>query len=476
MDIPSYFYKENYDFEKDRARILKRYERLIDNFKAKYDKKEFFIARAPGRINLIGEHTDYNGLPVLPMAVNRDIASVFSPIEDAKVILNNTDSSFTERQFYLEASIPPYNEGDWGNYCKAAVQGVIDHYRVKGKTYRDFKGLQIMLDGDIPSAAGLSSSSALVVLSALIFLKSNSLEIPKLELAGLMARAEHYVGTQGGGMDQAVSLLGKADHALKIDFNPLKVTPVKLPPGYKIVAADSLVQAAKSEGALDQYNRRAIECRLAAAVLRKKFSEMLKRELPIRLIGDLNTEKLDIPEDQIRELAEGILHRQPYSLSEIAALLEMKPIETAKRYCKKRDGSIFPEPAEGFKLKNRYRHVTAEGKRVEGSFKALQENNMYEFGNLMNQSHASCRDLYEISCPELDKLVEISRESGALGSRLTGAGFGGCTISLLESDKVEAFINRLIQLYYRDFLNIKQEDYSPYIFSCKAVNGADVLS
>ncbi len=248
-----------------------------------------------------------------------------------------------------------------------------------------------------------------------------------------------------------------------------------MPAGYTIVTANSLVQAAKTAGALDQYNRRPIECCLASAVLRKKFSENFKRDMPIRLLGDLNEGNLAVPEKEIWELSDRVLHKYPYSLAEIAALLEMTPEQTAKAYCRRRDGSLFAEPADGFKLRQRYRHVITEARRVERSFKELGKKNIFEFGRLMCQSHESCRDLFEISCAELDRLVEISMEAGALGARLTGAGFGGCTISLLEDDKVEGFINRVKQAYYRDFLKCEKQGFSSIIFPCKAVNGAGVL-
>ena len=468
------FFQSSYDLTVDRKRILGRYRQLIKQFGSRCDGDEVSIARAPGRINLIGEHTDYNGLPVLPMAINRDIAAVFAPREDALVVINNTASHFEERRFELVESIPPFETGDWGNYCKAAVQGLLDHFSDLGKGSGTFRGFQVLFDGDLPPASGMSSSSALVVLCALIFLKANDLEMDKLKVADLMAGAERYVGTQGGGMDQAASLLGQAGCALTIHFNPLRVQPVRMPPGYVIVAANSMVQAAKTAGAMDEYNRRSIECRLAAAVLRFQFSGRYGRPLPIRLLGDLNPDTLGLSLEEIDDLAETVLRREPYSLEEIAAVLEVPAGEVVEIYCTRRDGSVFPEPGDGFKLRDRYQHVVHEGRRVEQSVHCFQENDMPAFGELMNRSHVSCRDLYEISCPELDKLVEIALEAGALGSRLTGAGFGGCTVSLVRREKAAALIERMIQGYYREYLDLEREDYSQIIFACKAVNGAAV--
>jgi len=476
----SQFFQTSYDLPADRTRVFERYQKLTETHISRFKAGEMNIARAPGRVNLIGEHTDYNGLPVFPLAVDRDIAAVFSPRKDRQIVIANTDPSFAERSFEIQESIPAYSTGDWGNYCKAAVQGLLDFYRQKHRGADRFCGFAATFDGDIPSAAGMSSSSALVVLHALIFLASNGLDLHttpsgRLELADLLARAEHYVGTQGGGMDQAISLMGRSGHAVKIDFFPLRTRPAPLPKEYSVVVANSLVKAAKTAEALDKYNRRPIECRLAAALLKKTFSDTYGRDVPIFLLGDLKEEKLAVPDSEIWKIAGTTFHEDPYTLGEIAAILGQTAEKTVQLYCKRRDGSIFPEPADGFKLQQRYRHVIEEGRRVEQSVQALESGDILHFGKLMNQSHSSCRDLYEISCEELDRLVEISREAGAVGARLTGAGFGGCAVSLVEDNRVESFIHQVINTYYRDYLKRKDREYGSMIFPCRAAGGAAVL-
>jgi N-acetylgalactosamine kinase len=315
----------------------------------------------------------------------------------------------------------------------------------------------------------------MVVSSAMIFLSANGLEMSKEELAQLTAEAEYYVGTQGGGMDQATCLLGRSGHALKIDFNPFAVTPTSMPEGYVIVVVNTMKVAPKTKAAMDNYNRRPIECRLAVPILKKCFDQALGRDVSIKLIGDLIGDRLGIPEQKVWEIADPCFHEASYTLGEIGKILGRDPGEIQKTYCKKRDGSLFKEPDDGFKLFQRYRHVTTEWKRVEKSLREFQANNMEAFGTLMDESHASCRDDYEISCPELDRLTSIAKENGALGSRLTGAGFGGCTVSLVKESHAQSFIDAIIQTYYRDFLKDEREDYSDSIFACKAVNGADVL-
>jgi N-acetylgalactosamine kinase len=476
----SRYFRDACDSRAGWKRMSRRYSGMVEAHASRFRGGAVEIGRAPGRVNLIGEHTDYNGLPVFPMAVDLDIAAVFSPRRDRRIVLINTNPLFTERSFEIESSIAPYPTGDWGNYCKAAVQGLLDFYRQRRQADR-FVGFEATFDGQLPVAAGLSSSSALVVLCALLFLAVNSLELygsqeQRLELADLLAGAETYVGTQGGGMDQAISLLGRANHAVKIDFFPLRVRPAPLPGEYSVVVADSTVKAAKTAEALDKYNRRPIECRLAAALLQRAFSERYGREVPISLLGDLEEHKLAVAQSEIFELADTVVHEHPYTLEEIAGILGQTPEKTAHLYCRRRDGSIFPEPEGGFKLLPRYRHVIEEARRVERSVRLLEAGDISGFAELMNASHASCRDLYEISCPELDRLVEVSWEAGAVGSRLTGAGFGGCTVNLVENKQVDSFIRRVIRSYYRDYLESGDRSFESLIFPCRAAGGADILA
>jgi N-acetylgalactosamine kinase len=304
------------------------------------------------------------------------------------------------------------------------------------------------VDGNIPAAAGMSSSSALVVLCALMFLTANGLDIPGLELAELLAEAEKYVGTQGGGMDQAISLMGRSGAALRIGFFPLETEPVPLPGGCRFVVANTLVRADKGAGAQDLYNRRPIECRLAVAVLRRAFERRLGREVALQRLGDLRPDRLGVPRSEIEAVTASALRARPYTLGEIAATLGCGVEETARTYCRRRDGSIFPEPDDGFKLHARFRHVTEEGRRVAEGAVVLRDGDVARFGALMNDSHASCRDLYEISCPELDRLVEIARSHGAVGARLTGAGFGGCAVCLVRDEDLKRFLAGVEYDYY----------------------------
>jgi len=178
-----------------------------------------FLCRVPGRINLLGEHLDYNGLPVLPMAIDRAITIAFAGRATPEINLINTDSRFPEVHFVNGADLEASTQGAWENYCKAALEGLNKRFDVK-----KFPGMDVLIHSDLPTSAGLSSSSALVVAFAMAYLPvldyTHGRDITRLELAGVLANAEHFVGTAGGGMDQTVILNAEVGHATKINFIP----------------------------------------------------------------------------------------------------------------------------------------------------------------------------------------------------------------------------------------------------------------
>jgi N-acetylgalactosamine kinase len=329
-----------------------------------------------------------------------------------------------------------------------------------------------VIEGTVPPAAGLSSSSALVVLTALMFTAANSLEIPFETLAQLLAEGEKYVGTQGGGMDQAASLLSTPGKAIKIDFDPFDVRDVRMPPGFTVVVADSTVKAAKSGDAMDRYNLRTIECSLGVALLKRSLEERSGRTVEFELLGDFTPENLGMDREEILDYVEKTLTLPSYGLDDIAGFLGRKSSEVEAEFSRRRDGSILSEPEGGYKIRQRVLHVLTEWKRVEDSVTALAAGDSERFGELMTRSHESCRDLYEISCVELEALTSAARQAGALGSRLTGAGFGGCTVSLVRDDAAERFMDEVFRRYYREYLENSDVEREEVIFPCKPGGGA----
>ena len=371
-----------------------------------------FLVRAPGRVNLIGEHTDYNGLPVFPMALHRAVLITLRPREDELVRLQNLDPAFAPREFEISESIEPSPPGDWANYAKAAAQALAGRYQIR----RGFDGL---VGSDVPHAAGLASSSALLVASALAILAANEIEPDRIELMDLCASAERYVGTKSGGMDQAICFGALPGTAALIEFDPLRLRHTPIPPDWRFVVANSFVEAKKSGTAMKGYNARVDECRQALALLdpeAKSFADHLLR----------------MPAERVLERA--------VDLPEV--------------------------------LRRRVRHVVTEALRVEEARVAMLEHDFEAFGRAMDASHASLRDDYEVSTRELDRLVEAAKEHGAAGARLTGAGFGGCVVALCKGSRMQDLLDGLERAIEGERPRTLG---SPAAFVATASSGADVV-
>ncbi|MBI1318282.1 MAG: galactokinase [Candidatus Hydrogenedens sp.] len=429
-------------------------------------QSEPFVCRAPGRVNLIGEHMDYNGLPVLPMAIRQEILIAFAPRTDSRVVMQNVEPRFSPVEFENAATITRSAQGSWDNYTKAAFQKLNAELEPE-----HFPGVDMLVSSTLPTAAGLSSSSALVVASALVYLAvlDQILEedITRLELADMMAEAEHYVGTRGGGMDQTCILNALDGHACKIDFFPLRVEAPPIPEGAAIVVCDSTVKVEKSGDALLRFNRGPRFCALGTALVERYLQDAIDEDIEIDRLGDIWLGPLCLTMDEGAGYIDAAIPEDRLTLAEIAKRLEMKPAKVASLYLED-----MPEPEGGYPLRAMLRHQYSEFARVELARDALLANDTEEFGRLMNESHQSCADDFFISSRELDALVGAAREAGALGSRLTGAGFGGATVNLVPEQEVERFVERVGQLYYRDFLG---RDGEPPIFVAHPSDGAGYL-
>ncbi|HHW10652.1 MAG TPA: galactokinase [Firmicutes bacterium] len=423
---------------------------LIAEFRRRFQMEPSHLIRVPGRVNLIGEHIDYNGLPVLPMAMEREIRAVIARRPGAEVAVTNTVRRFADRQFTLSRRIPPYQTGDWGNYLKAGVQGIVDWAVEKGLEPDGLSGFSMLIDSDLPMAAGLSSSSALVVTSALATLSAAGLSAGRRELADRLSVAETYVGTLGGGMDHASILLSEAGAALKIDFFPLRTTVVPLPAGFDFVVTNSMITAPKTAAARIGFNRLSMESRLAVMVLKKKYEERTGAALDnVKRMADLYRY---LSPSEVLDMAAGIFPGKVWVKENTAAALGLSEAELDRLYLTMRDGCLLPVPEAGFLFWPKVQHAISEGERVKDSVTALQSGNAEAFGRLMNESHASCRDYLGISCPALEKMVTLARSAGAIGSRLTGAGFGGCCVSLVPSALSGRFQEIMAVEYYDKYL------------------------
>jgi N-acetylgalactosamine kinase len=387
------------------------------------------------------------GYGVLPMAIDMDtlIAASFATSETHCIVIHNVDSiKFPTKTIPVDSSgviAINRNEHHWTNYVLCGIKGALEH------SHLTLSGtISFVVDGTVPIGSGLSSSAALVCSSLLATSKLFDIELSREELASLAAKSERFTGVESGGMDQAISFLAEKGFAKFVNFDPITTSSVSIPKGYMFVVADSNVASNKKETAETNYNMRVIECRLGCAILGKalnvtgwnsaktlkKFQEDMKLSL-----GDMIL------------LVKKHLKVEAYSIDEILKILEMNKNQLFESYFKSSSGGVLKTTGDHFKLFDRVYHVYSESNRVEEFIEAAHGNNVEMMGNLMDSSHFSLRDHYEASCNELEELTKICRKAGALGSRLTGAGWGGATVSLVKESHVQEFIQQVVEKFYK---------------------------
>lgn len=360
--------------------VLQKYKELFGTEAA----SAFF---APGRVNLIGEHTDYNGGHVFPCALT--IGTYAAAGKNQKKVLRLYSMNF-EKLGVIEVPVENlvYDKKDnWANYPKGVIRVLKDH------GYEITDGIDIVYYGNIPNASGLSSSASLEVLTAFIAKTLCGLKLDFVEISKLTQEAENrFIGVNCGIMDQFAIAMGKKEHAIFLDTATLKYeyAPIKLD-GCKIVIACSN----KKRGLGDsKYNERRQECEDALAALQKV--------LPVKTLGELTEDAFE-----------------------------------ANR-------SAIGDPVK----ERRAKHAVYENQRTIRAVQALKAGDLKRFGELMNESHVSLRDDYEVTGIELDTLVENAwKQEGVIGSRMTGAGFGGCTVSIVREDGIDSFIRNVGEAY-----------------------------
>jgi galactokinase len=369
-----------------------------------YGRAPEVIAAAPGRVNLIGEHTDYNDGFVFPMAIDFTVRVAVSRRKDSHVHFYSVD--FKDRKRAALPSLRFRKEDRWANYPK----GIINALAARG---HPMSGMDITIHGDIPQGAGLSSSAALEIATALAVQTLYHIEIGREEAARLAQEAEsEFVGVRRGIMDQFISRLAKEGHAMLLDTRTLVYHYVPLTfKSAKILLTNSKVPHGLADS---EYAKRREECARCVQILSAKK-----------------------PGTALRD----------YTPSDVRDSLGLIPEATRKKCL----------------------HVVEENQRVLDAEEALKKKDLVTFGKLMNRSHESLRDLYEVSCPELDWLVKRAWETeGVYGSRLTGAGFGGCTITLIEEEAIPRYREHIAP-YERIF------GFRPEVYICKPSGGARIV-
>ncbi|KAK0104888.1 galactokinase [Cadophora gregata] len=485
-----------------------RWEKLLKQFKSNYGSTPDFVSRSPGRVNIIGEHIDYSLYSVLPMAITADVLLAVRVIDDSqapegsyKIKVSNVQyEKFPAHEFDIPYETVEIDAKvhEWTNYFKSGLRGALELLRAKNGAGYKPKSMEILMDGSVPAGGGLSSSAAFVSASALAVMFANGeKEVDKTALTELAIVSERAVGVNSGGMDQSASVFSLRGSALFVSFVPnLTARPVYFPktnPELSFVIAQSFVQSDKQVTGPVCYNLRVVECSLAAAYLNAILNKT-KTPLPsdsgplgISLHGLQSTyfshSNLS-NEDQLTELValtkSTLTKEEGYTREEIAEVISLSVPELNERFT-----STFPVRAEKFKLRQRALHVFTESLRVL-KFLSILENPSkstssadttafnQQLGDLMNATQDSCRDVYECSCPEIDQLCAIARKAGSYGSRLTGAGWGGCSVHLVPADKVEAVREAWEREYYSK-MTLSEEQKSAAVVVSRPGSGSAVF-
>jgi galactokinase len=384
----------------DRGAEVSLRRRVEEEFRRRYGAAPAFVVRAPGRVNLIGEHTDYNDGFVLPLAIDRAVWLALRLLAEAKVQAYSLD--FQEATEFPLAGLKR-GKGGWPEYLKGVVWALTE----AGYPLKEWQGV---IAGDVPVGAGLSSSAALELAAARAFVAVSGFPWDPAAMAKLCQRAENeWVGVRCGIMDQMISAAGKAGHALLIDCRSLHAEAVPLPAGTTVVVLDTATRRGLVDSA---YNERREQC------------EAVARFFGVPTLRDVTP-----------------------------ARFEKESARLDKR------------------TRMRARHVVTENERTLRAAEAMKHGDAVALGELMNASHVSLRDDFQVSSRELDAMVECGRGvRGCLGIRMTGAGFGGCAVALVRTAEVREFVTAAADCY-RAAMGL-----APNIYVCTATDGAQVVS
>ncbi|KAE8227314.1 hypothetical protein CF319_g239 [Tilletia indica] len=476
-----------------------RWDNLTKRFEEIYGRKPAFVARAPGRVNIIGDHVDHQGFSCLPAAIEKDIlmavfvAPALEHSDPIEFQLANTRDRFKAVTLTAPSVLDSggielihHDEGSqrWGNYFAVAWKGLHSHLppSVLSASTRP-RTISILVDGSIPPESSLSSSAAMTVCSSLVILEAFGARslVDRTEMAEVAIESERLVGVNSGGMDQAASIFGIPSHALHIAFKPkLQATPTALPPTsppMQFVIVNTLVVSDKKVSGPIQYNLRTAELRMASRVLQRRLdlslptyktaSGQMEEDVTVRSIfrAWLSTtqgegkegeeDRGDETEEQLSTFAKVAAENLP------AGALTREQVEEAtclsgpaydKEFLER-----FPIRADTFKLSARVSHVLSESARVlafknicAATSSSSGASDAYrQLAKLMNDSHTSLRDEFESSCPELDEIVDIALKNGAWAARQTGAGWGGSAVNLVPQPDVPRFIDAIRKGYFQ---------------------------
>ncbi|KAI4522171.1 Galactokinase [Schizophyllum commune Loenen D] len=497
---------ELYDNLGTAASHAPRWNNLIDEFEKRFGGKPKYIARAPGRVNLIGEHIDYALFGVQPMAVESDILIACAPskagsvqLEPGHVVAQNLAKKYGPQAFApllqsdkLAASEDAVRawkldidtkELHWESYVKAGYYGVLNEYFASSSSAPPVP-VDLLVTGSVP--AGASTLAFLSVNGKLD--EPETTRLTKGALVGMAMQNEQRVGVNSGGMDQAASVISTPSAALYITFYPkLAADPTPLPAGAVFVIANSLVVSDKAVTAKFNYNLRVVETLAGARALARALNLPVgpKEKITLReVVGRLVKEDKEKPmsdselRDVLVRMDKEIEVLKPKNVPEGELGVTLEEMIELTGLSKEEFQDVYLSwvevEATRFQLYKRAKHVFSEALRVlQFRDTCLQSppDVFAKLGALMNESQKSCAEDYNCSCKELDTLTSVAREAGAWGSRLTGAGWGGCSVSLVSEDKVESFIEQ-VKAKYEPYKALSEDQLKDAIFATKPSSGA----
>ena len=488
----------------------------------RFGDEEVVISRAPGRVNLMGRHIEHRGGCINVISINKEVIAVAGPRKDDTIDMSNADAAFEDRSFkisehlltlgwkdwmsYLESheikKMVLDTQGDWENYVKAPILRL--QYKFKD---RKLKGMNVLFNGNVPQAAGLSSSSAMVVATAEAEVLINGLDVTPQSFVDLCGEGEWFVGSRGGAGDHAAMKYGCCGYISHIGFFPFELQgKFKFPEGYKLIVANSHVKAKKTTNAKDTFNQRIASYEFGLMLLKQKYPEYAPK---LKHLRDLNPENLNVMPSKIYEM----LMNLPKSMTP-AEVLSVLPESLHEKIKLIMSSSKVPQ---SYPIRSVILYGIAECERAKKCSSVLESGNYTEFGKLMNISHNGDRvcmydenmneipymsdttdeylndliaDLksenpkkvlesqlemqpggYACSAPEIDYMVDISRRvKGVLGTQISGAGFGGCIMILVKDEAVDDLKKSLTEKYY------VPRNLEPLITVCTPIKGSSIIN
>ena len=474
---------------------INNYITVLESFVKKYGDEEVIIARAPGRINLMGRHIEHRGGNINTIAIHKETLMVASVRDDDTVFISNTNSRFSDFEFSISEEMARFKSDEWIDYIDSAeVKDIVAKNRghwvnyVKGSLLRicfdvkkELRGMNVMCFGTVPVAGGVSSSSSIVVATAELACAINDIDYKTEEFINLCGQGEWYVGSRGGAGDHAAIKCGLSNAVCPIDFEPIHVLdPIKIPDHFSVIVANSFIEAKKSEGAKDKFNQMVASYEFGVMLFKKEFPEYSEKIVHLR---DINPSNLGVNEAKLYDMLKAIpLFIKP------AELFELIPAEYHSKV--KRIVSSHQAP-DAYNLRSALIYGIAECERSRITSKLLAEGKIEEFANLMNISHNGDRVAvlkngkiekydYPVTDEDLDKLMKESENGnedaalykqpggygcsveqmdvlidkllcldGVLGAQISGAGLGGCIMIFCEKKNAQDILKYLDKEYYK---------------------------